>query len=109
MFSGDMTAAPKPNGAAEALYVTKSEDDYLIFLNFYNYWLHREPETVPFTFLISFSDYNIDGSEQVRDYIINPNNILLQSQMEIGKREICFGIIHTGEESTCFYFKTNYC
>lgn len=104
IFSGDMTDAPKPLGAAEALYVSKSENDYLLTLNFYNYTSLCSP--VPFTFLITFSNTNLTTRDidEVRDYIINPNNIVIQTQLEIEQRELCFGIVHDKGKSKQFFF-----
>ncbi|MBR1454495.1 MAG: hypothetical protein IJ593_07600, partial [Lachnospiraceae bacterium] len=33
IYSGDMTDAPKPNGAAEAFYIAKDNDDFLVSVN----------------------------------------------------------------------------
>jgi len=98
LFSGDMTSAPKPNGASELFYIGKQEDNaFLISVNYYNY---DEQIPVPFKIFIA--------KEQVRDmrnnYVVNPNNILLTTESKMDKKQKTLGLLITTPTECRFYF-----
>ena len=98
LFSGDITAAPKPNGASELFYVKKqNESSYALFVNYYN---HNEDIEVPFKIIV--------GSETVKnfnhDYMINPNNVICIAKSKIKNKQKLLGLIIITPEECRFYF-----
>lgn len=98
LFSGDMTAAPKPNGASELFYVKKQEEvSFALFVNYYN---HNEDIEVPFKIII--------GSETVktfnRSYMINPNNVICIAKSKIKDKQKLLGLITVTSDECRFYF-----
>ena len=72
IFTGDVTDAPLPNGAAEYIYIDKSVDDTIFSLKVNN-----------FTQNISDVEYNIIISKAkkekiVKNYIVDPNDIIVK-------------------------------
>lgn len=72
-FSGDVTDAPKPNGATELFYIGKHSTDksFLLTLNRY---CGGNGQDIPYEFIVAECDEeSID-----RNYVVNPNNVVLQ-------------------------------
>lgn len=89
LFSGDITAAPKPKGATELFYIRKQSDNmYQVMLNSYN-----TDEDVPFKIVI--------GQEKLTqlhsNYMVNPNNVVatLPAKMNKGSRQKMLGLVVT--------------
>jgi hypothetical protein len=102
LFSGDMTDAPKPNGASEMFYIKKQiERSYIISLNFYNY---EENLNVPIKIFIAKE--KINGS--IQDYMVNPNNIVAVSKTNISKRQKVLGLLIVTKNECRFYFSESY-
>lgn len=111
-FSGDVTSAPLPNGATELFYVKQNVEKcaYLVTLNSFT----SNSKDVPFEFVIAKSDKNNDLDKENK-YVINPNNILLKTNMEIKKSigQKTIGLIEI-DNNIRFYFndfgvKNSYC
>jgi hypothetical protein len=102
LFSGDMTAAPSPNGATELLYVKRQgKVDYILNLNYFNY---NEAVEVPFQIVVA--------KETVKDfhsnYTINPNNILCMLNTKINKKQKILGLLVATTNECKFYFCDTY-
>ena len=90
IFTGDVTDAPLPNGAAEYIYIDKSVDDTIFSLIVNN-----------FTQNISDVEYNIIISKAKKEnltdnYIVDPNDIIVKipkNVMEKGMFEHSLGSI----------------
>ena len=72
IFSGDVTAAPKPNGASEYIYIDKSVDDTIFSLKVNNFTSYVEGGE--FEFIIA----KASKEDICKNYIVNPNNIVLR-------------------------------
>lgn len=68
IFSGDMTDAPEPHGAAEAYWLNNPEEPIIFSLNEFN-----GPAEVPFK--VFFSSEAPEARK--RNYIVNPNCLLV--------------------------------
>jgi len=99
LFSGDMTAAPKPNGASELFYIQRQTNaSYILMVNYFNY-----DQAVPVPFKI------IVASEQVNkvfghNYMINPNNIVCVAKSKMTEKQKVLGLLVTTPDECRFYF-----
>lgn len=97
-FSGDVTDAPKPNGATECFYIGKNciNKSFLLTLNDYT----KNSKPVDFDFVIAKC-----GSNEInRSYVINPNNILVQIQNKMTENEMTLGLVKIIDKKIEFYF-----
>jgi hypothetical protein len=102
LFSGDMTAAPKPNGASEFMYVKRqAKSTHLLNLNYFNYVKEIE---VPFQIVIAKEKVN-DFKE---NYMINPNNIVCMTNTKINQKQKILGLLISTIEESRFYFCETY-
>lgn len=71
-YSGDVTNAPKPNGATELFYIGKDviQKSFLLTLNKY---CGGNGQDVPYDFIVA----ECDKSSIDYNYVINPNDVLL--------------------------------
>ena len=96
MFSGDVTSAPKPNGASELFYVKKANKMGLMMLNYFN---HSSVE-VPYKIMV--------GHETPRDfknnYMINPNNVKARLETKIVEKQMLVGLVESLQTKNRFYF-----
>lgn len=97
-FSGDVTSAPKPNGASELFHVGgRARGVWIMHINYYNF---SEDVPVPFKIMVgSETKENI-----TKNHTIDPNKILALSTTEIDVKQKNLGIIVADENSTKFYF-----
>lgn len=104
-FSGDLTDAPKPNGATEVFYIGKNcgHKEFLLTLN--NYTSNKED--VPFEFFIA----KTDRSNINKDYVVDPNKVIVSIPriFECGcagsyTRQITLGFIRITNSTIRFYF-----
>lgn len=96
LFSGDVTNAL--GGASELFYIeNKRPGVYLMFVNYYNY---NKEVPVPFSIFV--------GEEKAKrlnkNYMVDPNNIILQADTIMDRRQKLLGIVVVNEESSKFYF-----
>lgn len=70
IFSGDITDAPKPDGATEVFRISSKADNTSFALKLKNY-THNQA-IVPYEFIIATTD----DTEIKSNYVINPNNVL---------------------------------
>ena len=102
LFSGDMTAAPLPNGATELFYVQKQgKITNLVNLNYFNY---DDGTEVPYQIVI--------GKETIHNlhsnYMINPNNILCMVNSKINQKQKILGLLISTTQENRFYFCETY-
>ncbi len=92
LFSGDMTSAPKPNGASELFYIKSIPEALLLTLNHYN--KYEEGSEVPFTFLIAQQEIEkLDRKLLPPYYMVNPNSILLKLNSSITNKQKMLGYL----------------
>jgi len=104
MFSGDMTAAPLPNGASELLYVKRQgKVDYIVTLNYFNYNKSEELE-VPFQLFVAKENI-IDLHS---NYTVNPNNVLCLADTKINKKQKVLGLLIATTKECRFYYADTY-
>lgn len=109
LFSGDITDAPKPRGAAELFYV-KNLNPYelIMFVNYYNY---NEDEPVPFKIVVGKEVPTHWGSGPLtrgKDYMINQNNVLGVAKTKIDQRQKVLGLVRSTPNGCEFYFAEAY-
>ena len=90
LFSGDVTSAPKPDGASEYIYIDKDVCDTIFSLKVNN-----------FTKYVEGAEYELIVAKASRDdicknYMVNPNNIILRipgNKLQKGMAEHSLGSI----------------
>jgi len=98
LYSGDITDAPKPNGATEAMYLSKGiKDDNLLLVNYYNYL-----EDLPVKAKLFVAREAV--TEFPEKYMVNPNHILMHTTLDIKEKNNILGLITTVDEKIRFYF-----
>ncbi len=102
LFSGDMTSAPKPNGATELYYFKKQpKNPYLMMVNYYNF---SEGDSCDFKILAASEDAK--GWKQ--NYMVNPNNIVCLAKTNIDKKQKILGLVVPQTNGIRFYFAEAY-
>ena len=98
LFSGDMVDAPPPLGASELYYVSqKARGTFVIFVNHFTF--HKEKE-VPFKLLVAHEQPTLF----TRNYTINPNTIVVQSNTMTNVKQKMLGILVADDTSCKLYF-----
>ncbi len=98
LFSGDITRAPKPNGASELFYIKRQKMSSFIFIvNYYNY---DSSVDVPYKIMVG----NGQPKRFCKNYMIDPNNVLATSGSTINQRQKVLGIVVTTTNECRFYF-----
>lgn len=98
LFSGDITTAPKPNGASELFYVKRQvRKFFLMFVNYYNF---DESIEVPIKIFVAKERV----TKMRKNYIVNPNNVLMTTQSKINKKQTIAGLLAVTEDECRFYF-----
>ena len=98
LYSGDLTTAPKPNGATELFYVQKQvKNSFILFCNYYNY---REDTKVPFKIVVAREKIKDFG----QNYMMNPNNLVTVVQSKMSTKQKILGILITTTGESRFYF-----
>jgi len=98
LFSGDVTSAPKPRGASELFYIKKGlKDPQLLMVNDYNY---QKDSPVPAKIIVAREKPKSFG----KNYMVNPNNMLAISNIEITKKQNIIGLVVFNNSKNRFYF-----
>lgn len=101
LFSGDITDAPKPKGASELFYIKEASDPKILNVNYFNF---RQGDTCDIKLFV--------GSEEVAkfggNYMVNPNNIIASTLLEINRKQNTLGLIATAPDGIRFYFGNVY-
>lgn len=102
LFSGDVTDAPKPEGASELFYVRRqSMDSHILFVNYYNYDSEVE---VPLKIFVAKEQV----SNLSHNYMVNPNNIITIAKTKMTLKEKILGLLVTTTNECRFYFAETY-
>jgi hypothetical protein len=108
LFSGDMTDAPRPNGASEMFYFSsfKGMSDALISANWFN--MGRSDGQVENCKLFVARENvgkNFEGGRRTEGgYMVNPNNVLFSQNVTIDKKQNSIGLISNKDGETRVYF-----
>jgi len=98
IFSGDVTAAPKPNGATELFFVKRQrKGSNILYVNYFNF---KEDTEVPFKIIVA-REYVTDFG---KNYMVNPNNLIVTESTKINKKQKILGLVVTTTEECRFYF-----
>jgi len=98
LFSGDMTSAPKPNGASELFYIDEAnESHYILFANYFNF-----NEAIPVPFKILVAKENVDDFG--REYMVNPNNVVCVTKTTLDVKQKMLGLVVGTPKDLTFYF-----
>jgi hypothetical protein len=98
LFSGDMTDAPKPQGASELFYISQqARGVFIVFVNYFNFNQNVE---VPCKILVAHEK----PINPATHYTVDPNNIVALSSTIIKVKQKNLGIIVADEHSCTFYF-----
>lgn len=98
LFSGDLTSAPAPLGASELFYVSNDIEDTLVKVNYFNHANGAGP--VKTKLFVAFERPKNFG----RNYMVNPNNIMLATDYSIKEKETMFGLILNVNNKRRFIF-----
>lgn len=102
LFSGDITSAPKPDGATELYYFKKQPKiPYLMMVNYYNF---SEGDSCDFKILAASEEAK--GWKQ--NYMVNPNNIVCLAKTKIDKKQKILGLVVPQTNGIRFYFAEAY-
>ena len=98
LFSGDLTAAPLPNGASELFYLKKGVDEpKILFANYYNF---DAKDPVSCKLFVASEKPSRFG----RDYVVNPNSIVAQASLIISKKQNTLGLVTSAGGENRVYF-----
>ncbi len=101
LFSGDVTAAPFPNGACEYMYVDEKLNPTMISLKVNNFTREVDSVTYDFIFAKGYKE------KFKKNYIVDPNDILVKfkgNQIEKGKAEHSLGVLLVESKHIKFIF-----
>ena len=97
LFSGDVTSAPKPNGASELFYFKKGSNPKIMTLNYFNFSQGDEVNTK-----ILVAQKKIKSFEE--NYMVDPNHIIASTNVNISKEQNVLGLIISIDGVTRFCF-----
>lgn len=102
IFTGDMTTAPLPNGASEFIYLGNDVNDMLFNFKLNNYTGDVGP--IPYEIIIGTA--NPEDLKNHKNYVIDPNNIIMKipMEMELGQSEQVIGVVDVSKESIKLIF-----
>jgi hypothetical protein len=100
LFSGDITDAPKPNGASELFYLQRDlRLPKILFVNHFNFW---DETKVPCKIIVSDDKPKDFG----RDYLLDINKIVASSLINIDKKQTMLGLVLSVNGENRFYFSS---
>jgi hypothetical protein len=98
LFSGDVTDAPPPDGASELFYIAGGlPENQLLMLNYFNF---RRGKPVNTKILVA----NEPTDKLDHNHLVDPNNIVMTSSIEVSKKQNVIGLIATKDEKIRIYF-----
>lgn len=98
LFSGDMTNAPKPQGASELFYIgQQARGTFMLFVNYFNF---RPTVEVPCKILVAHEK----PINPTAPYTVDSNNIVVLSNTTMKVKQKNLGIIVADETGCKFYF-----
>jgi hypothetical protein len=97
LFSGDVTAAPKPKGASEFFYLRDiTNEAKLLYVNYFNF---RDSGVACKLIIASESVKNL-----AHNYMVNVNNIVASTNIYLSKKQNLLGMIIGVDGENRFYF-----
>jgi hypothetical protein len=97
LFSGDVTSAPKPNGASELFYLEGCQNEpRILWVNYFNFC----SDGVPAKILVAHEKV----TKLNKNYMIDVNNILATANINISKKQTMLGLIAGVDNDNRFYF-----
>lgn len=98
LFSGDVTAAPLPNGATELFYLKETiQNPKIMMVNFYNF---REGDEVETKIIVAHEK----ARNFSRNYMVDASNIIAFANVNITRRQNILGLIANINGGIRFYF-----
>jgi len=98
LFSGDVTSAPKPNGASELFYIkTDLQENQILCLNYFNFETKDEVEMKLFVAQEKPENFG-------KNYMVDVNNIVASALINITKKQNALGFITNVDGENRFYF-----
>lgn len=103
LFTGDNTDAPLPKGASEFMYIDNAVDDTTFSMKLNNYT--RDVGPLKYEIIIGTANPE-DRKNYNRDFVIDPNNIIMRipMEMELGKAEQVIGVIDIKDDVISLIF-----
>ena len=96
LFTGDITSAPK--GATELFYIKEdATKPKIMMVNYFNFSSGDEVDT---KILVGSEEAKNFG----RNYVIDPNNIIAEANINISKKQNVLGLITSVDGENRFYF-----
>lgn len=87
LFSGDITSAPEPDGAAELFYFNgRVQTPKLILVNYFNFSAGDEVECALLVAQEKVTHFS-------QNYMVDPNNVIARSRMTLSKKQNVIGLI----------------
>lgn len=100
LFSGDMTSALPPKGATELFYFNgRVKDPKIILVNYYNFYSDDEVWCA-----LLVAQEKVKSAGQFRNYMVDPNNILAKTRINISKKQNVIGLIANVDGKNRIYF-----
>lgn len=98
LFSGDMTSAPRPNGATELFYMKNCTGEARILtVNYYNF---KKDDEVDCKILVAKEK----PKHFKKNYMVNINNILATADIKINKKQNIIGLAMNFKGENRIYF-----
>jgi len=98
LFSGDITTAPKPEGATELFYLKKVGYEPMIqYLNYFNFEENSPVDCK--IFAANSSDRHFD-----REYVVDPSEIIASVNVKITQKQNILGLVSIVNNEKRFYF-----
>jgi hypothetical protein len=99
VFSGDMTSAPRPDGASEFFRVTDKISAKLVRVNHFTHGYFPEGTVTPCTLIVGKAKKDMG-----KDYMISQENVLATQNISLTEKGTILGMLIPVEESVRFYF-----
>lgn len=102
LFTGDMTDAPKPNGATEAFYISESVNDYALMFKLNDYTCIADKNR-PLDYKLIIDAPDVDLLDE--DYIINNATVMASIHQKLDCTEETLGLLVADDAANKkFYF-----
>lgn len=97
LFSGDITDAPRPNGATELFYVKQGTYPQLVLCNYFNF---SASKPVDAKILVA-----CDTPKKLKqNHMIDVNKVVAKADITVDKLQTVLGMVLTVDGQTRFYF-----
>ena len=96
LFSGDVTSAPKPNGASEFFYIKNLTEAKLLMVNYFNF----RDEGIECKFIIASEK----PSNLSHNYVVDVNNIVASANVKLTKNQNVLAMIMGVDGESRVYF-----